>query len=52
MRYQVDFEPVSRMGQCQESESLLDCARQLGVGVVSLCGGGGRESTAHARCRF
>ncbi len=39
--YTVDFEPVGRRGQCQCNESLLACARQLGVGIVSLCGGQG-----------
>jgi uncharacterized 2Fe-2S/4Fe-4S cluster protein (DUF4445 family) len=39
--YQIDFEPVGRRGQCQDNESLLDCARRLGVGIISLCGGQG-----------
>ena len=39
--YQIDFEPVGRRGQCQDNESLLDCAHRLGVGIISLCGGKG-----------
>jgi uncharacterized 2Fe-2S/4Fe-4S cluster protein (DUF4445 family) len=35
----IDFEPVGRRGECLKNESLLDCARRLGVGIVSLCGG-------------
>lgn len=37
----VEFEPVGRRGECECDESLLDCARRLGVGIVSLCGGQG-----------
>lgn len=37
----IDFEPVGRRGECRKNESLLDCARRLGVGIVSLCGGQG-----------
>ncbi len=43
--YTVDFEPIGRRGQCQCNESLLSCARQLGVGIVSLCGG---QGTCHS----
>ncbi len=43
----IDFEPVGRRGQCPADQSLLDCARQLGVDLVSLCGGEG----ACGRCR-
>ena len=39
--YQIDFEPVGRRGQCPANQSLLECARQLGVELVSLCGGKG-----------
>ncbi len=41
MSFTIDFEPVGRRGQCQNNESLLECARQHGVGIVSLCGGQG-----------
>ncbi|MFO7773927.1 MAG: ASKHA domain-containing protein [Dehalococcoidia bacterium] len=41
----IDFEPVGRRGECEKSESLLACARRLGVGISSICGGKG---TCHA----
>ena len=37
----IDFEPVGRRGECQNNESLLACARRLGVGISSVCGGKG-----------
>jgi uncharacterized 2Fe-2S/4Fe-4S cluster protein (DUF4445 family) len=37
----IDFEPVGRRGKCQRNESLLACARRLGVGISSVCGGKG-----------
>jgi uncharacterized 2Fe-2S/4Fe-4S cluster protein (DUF4445 family) len=37
----IDFEPVGRRGQCQKNESFLTCARLLGVGISSICGGRG-----------
>jgi len=37
----IDFEPVGRRGECQKKESLLACARKLGVGISSICGGKG-----------
>jgi len=39
--YQIDFEPVGRRGQCLAGQSLLEAARQLGVDLVSICGGRG-----------
>jgi uncharacterized 2Fe-2S/4Fe-4S cluster protein (DUF4445 family) len=39
--YKVDFEPVGRRGECQAEQSILDCSRKLGVGIVSICGGEG-----------
>jgi uncharacterized 2Fe-2S/4Fe-4S cluster protein (DUF4445 family) len=41
MSIHVEFEPVGRRGECPAGTSLLDCARQLGVGLVNLCGGAG-----------
>lgn len=35
--FTIDFEPVGLRGECQENESLLACARQLGVGISSIC---------------
>jgi len=40
--YQIDFEPLGRRGQCPANQSLLDCAHQLGVDLVSVCGGKGK----------
>ncbi|MBE0481238.1 MAG: DUF4445 domain-containing protein [Dehalococcoidia bacterium] len=45
MTYVVYFEPVGRGGQCSGERSILDCARELGVGIVSLCGG---QGTCHS----
>jgi len=39
--YYIDIEPVGRRGQCPAEQSLLEAMRQLGVEVVSLCGGRG-----------
>jgi uncharacterized 2Fe-2S/4Fe-4S cluster protein (DUF4445 family) len=39
--YTIDFEPVGRRGECQRNEPLLACARRLGVGISSICGGKG-----------
>ncbi|MCR4406001.1 MAG: ASKHA domain-containing protein [Anaerolineae bacterium] len=41
MTVHVDFEPVGRRGQCPTGSTLLNCARELGVDLVNLCGGGG-----------
>ena len=37
----IDFEPVGRRGECPADQTLLDCARQLGVDLANLCGGTG-----------
>jgi len=39
--YYIDFEPIGRRGDYAAEQSLLDCAHQLGVDLVSLCGGVG-----------
>ena len=39
--YHIDFEPVGRRGEFSGDETLLECARQLSVDIVSLCGGVG-----------
>ena len=41
MLHHIDFEPVGRRGSCSANQSLLECARQLGVDLVNLCGGAG-----------
>ena len=43
----IDFEPIGRRGECPAGQSLLEAAHQLGVDLVSLCGGKG---TCH-RCK-
>jgi len=35
----IDFEPIGRRGECQSGDSLLECARSLGVDLVNICGG-------------
>ena len=35
------FQPIGRQGRSQADKSLLQAARQLGVDIVSLCGGKG-----------
>jgi len=40
--YQIDFEPLGQRGQCPGDKSLLDCARQLGVSILGICGGQGK----------
>jgi uncharacterized 2Fe-2S/4Fe-4S cluster protein (DUF4445 family) len=43
--HRIDFEPVGRRGECQSQDSLLECARKLGVGISSICGG---QGTCHS----
>jgi uncharacterized 2Fe-2S/4Fe-4S cluster protein (DUF4445 family) len=45
--FAVNFEPVGRRGKLAENQSLLECARQLKVDLVSICGG---LSSCH-RCK-
>jgi len=40
--HQIEFQPVGRRGPCPAGETLLDCARGLGIELVSLCGGMGK----------
>jgi uncharacterized 2Fe-2S/4Fe-4S cluster protein (DUF4445 family) len=37
--FTIDFEPVGRRGEFSGDQSLMDCARQLSVDLVSICGG-------------
>jgi uncharacterized 2Fe-2S/4Fe-4S cluster protein (DUF4445 family) len=39
--FTINFEPLGRRGECQQDESLLNCAHRLGVGINSICGGKG-----------
>jgi uncharacterized 2Fe-2S/4Fe-4S cluster protein (DUF4445 family) len=41
MTVYIDFEPVGRRGEFPPGQTLLDCARQLGVALVNLCAGTG-----------
>ena len=49
MVHSVDFQPVGRRGQCREHESVLNCARRLGVGISTICGGVGTCGTCKVR---
>jgi len=37
----LEFQPLGKRGSCRAEQSLLESARQLGVDMVSLCGGTG-----------
>lgn len=37
----IDFEPIGRRTEAEPGATLLEAARQAGVGLVSLCGGEG-----------
>jgi uncharacterized 2Fe-2S/4Fe-4S cluster protein (DUF4445 family) len=39
--YKIKFEPLGLTGRCRADESLLACARNEGIGIISLCGGKG-----------
>lgn len=39
--FQIDFEPIGRRGKCSAGKTLLECAQQLGVGLINICGGRG-----------
>jgi len=39
--YLLDVEPVGRRGECLANQSLLEAMHQMGVELVSLCGGKG-----------
>ena len=41
MSYFIHFEPLGRRGEVPEGGNLLDAARNLGIDLVSLCGGTG-----------
>jgi uncharacterized 2Fe-2S/4Fe-4S cluster protein (DUF4445 family) len=45
--FTIEFEPVGRRGEFSGDQSLLECARQLDVDLVSICGGVG----ACGRCK-
>ncbi len=37
----VHFRPTGRSGPCRADESVLECARRLGIGINTICGGKG-----------
>ena len=39
--FNIDFQPVGRRGPSPGDKSLLQAARQLGAGLINLCGGEG-----------
>jgi len=45
----IDFKPMSKNGKCRDDQSLLDCAHQSGVDMVSICGGHGRGNCCKVR---
>ena len=50
--YKINFEPLQRRGNCQDDESLLDCARKCRVGISSIRGGQGRCVAMNRRFRY
>ena len=40
--HQIEFQPLGRRGPCSDGETLLDCARRLGVALIQVCGGAGK----------
>ena len=47
--YTINFQPIGRRGRCQNSESLLDCARRYEIGINAICGGKGNCSACKVR---
>jgi len=41
MSFQIDFQPVGQRVEGQKDRSILEIARDAGVGIASLCGGQG-----------
>ena len=39
--FNIEFQPLGRRGKFNSGQSLLDCARALGIGISSVCGGKG-----------
>ena len=49
--YQIEFQPVGRRGPCPDGETLLDCARGLGIELISICGGIGKCKGCRVRVK-
>jgi len=47
--YKIEFEPMGRQGKCRDDESILACARRLGIGISNVCGGRGTCKTCQIR---
>jgi len=47
--FSVRFEPVGKRGICPEEESLLQCARRIGIQLESVCGGMGLCGSCRVR---
>lgn len=45
----IDFEPIGRRVEAAPGQTLLDAARQAGVELVAVCGGGGTCGTCRVR---
>jgi uncharacterized 2Fe-2S/4Fe-4S cluster protein (DUF4445 family) len=45
----MNFQPLGRRGECNQGDSLLDCARRLGAGISSICGGKGKCRSCKVR---
>jgi uncharacterized 2Fe-2S/4Fe-4S cluster protein (DUF4445 family) len=47
--HKIDFQPVGRRGQSSSESTLLDAARQMGVGLSGICGGHGKCQACKVR---
>ncbi|NLE09082.1 MAG: DUF4445 domain-containing protein [Dehalococcoidales bacterium] len=48
-KYTVVFEPIGRKGECRDNETILDCARNIGLGISAICGGRGTCGTCRVQ---
>jgi uncharacterized 2Fe-2S/4Fe-4S cluster protein (DUF4445 family) len=47
--FNIDFQPIGRRGIFTDNQSLLDCARELNVDLISICGGVGNCNRCKVR---
>jgi uncharacterized 2Fe-2S/4Fe-4S cluster protein (DUF4445 family) len=40
--FEIDFEPIGRRSECDSGQSIMECARQFGISIVSICGSQGK----------
>ncbi len=45
----MEFQPIGRRGECRDGESIMDCARRLGLKMNHICGGNGTCGTCRVR---